>query len=150
MPTARFVAYCSCDDRAEIDCEAYLSAFRFGDDFSLRADEWGRLDVKGFDGTSWSRWLWFDIDRADIGQALQDARRLVAFIAERYGLDDDALLIFFSGSKGFHAGLPTSLWEPSASVTFHTTARRLAEALAERAGVVIDAGVYDRVRAFRV
>lgn len=99
-----FVAYCSCDDRAEIDCEAYLSAFRFGDDFSLRADEWGRLDVKGFDGTSWSRWLWFDIDRADIGQALQDARRLVAFIAERYGLDDDALLIFSAGAKAFTPG----------------------------------------------
>ena len=144
-----FVAHCSCDDRAEIDCEAYLSAFRFGDDFKQRADQWGRLDVKGFDGVCWSRWLWFDIDREDIGQALQDARRLVAFIAERYGLDDDALLIFFSGSKGFHAGLPTSLWLPSASVTFHTTARRLAEALGERAGVVIDAGVYDRVRAFR-
>ena len=164
--------------------------------------------MKGFDGVCWSLWLWFDIDREDIGQALQDARRLVAFIAERYGLDDDALLIFFSGSKGFHVGLPTSLWQPSASVTFNTAARRLAEALAdvrrlaafvverysldgdelllffsgskgfhvglpsslwepsasvtfhaivrhlaealaERAGVVIDAGVYDRVRAFR-
>ena len=144
-----FVAHCSCDERAEIDCEAYLSAFRFGDDFKKREDEWGRLDVKGFDGASWSHWLWFDIDRADIGQALVDARRLVAFVAERYSLDDDALLIFFSGSKGFHVGVPTALWEPSASVTFHTTARRMAEALAERAGVVIDAGVYDRVRAFR-
>ena len=146
---AAFVAYCGCDERAEVDCEGYLSAFRFGGDFKQRADEWGRLDVKGFDGASWSQWLWFDIDRADIGQALQDARRLAAFVAERYGLDDDALLMFFSGSKGFHVGLPTALWEPSASVTFHTTCRRLAEALAERAGIVIDAGVYDRVRAFR-
>ena len=144
-----FSAYASCDERAEIDCEAYLSAFRFGDDFAQRSDQWGRLDVKGFDGVCWSLWLWFDIDREDIGQALQDARRLVAFIAERYGLDDDALLIFFSGSKGFHVGLPTSLWQPSASVTFNTAARRLAEALAERAGVVIDTGVYDRVRALR-
>ena len=146
---AAFVAYCGCDERADIECEAYLSAFRFGGDFKQRADEWGRLDVKGFDGASWSRWLWVDLDRADIGQALQDARRLVAFVAERYGLDGDELLLFFSGSKGFHVGLPTSLWEPSASATFHTAARRLAEALAERAGVVIDAGVYDRVRAFR-
>lgn len=144
-----FSAYASCDVRAEVNCEAYLSAFRFGDDFKARADQWGRLDVKGFDGVCWSLWLWFDIDRDDIGQALHDARRLVAFIAERYGLDGDELLLFFSGAKGCHIGLPTALWLPSASVTFHTTARRLAEALAERAGVVIDAGVYDRVRAFR-
>lgn len=146
---AAFVAHCHCDDLAEIDCEAYLSAFRFGDDFQQRADQWGRLDVKGFDGASWSRWLWFDIDRADIGQALADVRRLAAFVVERYSLDGDELLLFFSGSKGFHVGLPSSLWEPSASVTFHAIVRHLAEALAERAGVVIDAGVYDRVRAFR-
>ncbi|HLQ43846.1 MAG TPA: hypothetical protein VK137_03885, partial [Planctomycetaceae bacterium] len=31
---AAFVAYCNCDDRAEIDCEAYLSAYRFARDFS--------------------------------------------------------------------------------------------------------------------
>ena len=146
---AAFVAYCGCDDRAEIERESYLSAFRFGGEFATRADQWGRLDVKGFDGASWSRWLWFDIDRADIGQALADVRRLAAFVVERYSLDGDELLLFFSGSKGFHVGLPTSLWEPSASVTFHATARHLAEALAERAGVVIDAGVYDRVRPFR-
>lgn len=146
---AAFVAYCGCDERAAVDCEAYLSAFRFGDDFAQRADQWGRLDVKGFDGVCWSLWLWFDIDRPDIGQALSDARRLVAFIAERYSLDDDALLIFFSGSKGFHVGVPTLLFDAEPAQQFHTACRRLAEALAERAGVVIDGGVYDRVRAFR-
>ena len=142
-----FSAYASCDERADVEREGYLSAFRFGADFRSHLDATG--STKGFDGVCWSPWLWFDIDREDIGQALNDARRLVAFIAERYGLDGDELLLFFSGSKGFHAGLPTSQWMPSPSVTFHTTARRLAEALAERAGVVIDVGVYDRVRAFR-
>lgn len=142
-----FSAYASCDERADVNREGYLSAFCFGDDFRTHLETTG--STKNFNGGCWSCWLWFDIDRADIGQALKDARRLVAFIAERYGLDGDELLLFFSGSKGFHAGLPTALWMPSPSVTFHTTARRLAEALAERAGIVIDAGVYDRVRAFR-
>ena len=81
-----FSAYASCDERAEIDGEAYLSAFRFGDDFKQRADPWGQLDVKGFDGACWSCWLWFDIDREDIEQALNDVRRLAAFIAERRGV----------------------------------------------------------------
>ena len=145
---AAFVAYCNCDERAEVNREAYLSAFRFGDDFRRHLDATG--STKNFLGVCWSLWLWFDIDREDdLDRALNDARKLAAFVAERYRLDDDDLLIFYSGAKGFHVGLPTSLWMPSPAVTFHATTRRLAEALAERVGVVIDVGVYDRVRAFR-
>ena len=62
---------------------------------------------------------------------------------------DDTLLAFFSGSKGFHVGLPTALWSPEPSPTFHRVCRRFAEAIAEVAGVAIDSGVYDAVRAFR-
>jgi hypothetical protein len=142
-----FSAYASCDDRAEINREGYLSAFWYGVEF--RRHLAATNSTKGFNGVCWSPWLWFDIDREDIGQALHDARRLVAFLVDRYRLDDDALLTFFSGSKGFHVGVPTALWLPSPSVTFHATTRRLAEALAVRAGIVIDVGVYDRVRAFR-
>ncbi len=145
-----FSAYCACDDRADVNGEAYLSAFRFGDDIRQRADEWGRLDVKGFDGVCWSPWLWFDIDAADdLDRALNDARNLVAFVAERYSLDDDALLIFFSGSKGFHVGLPSALWNGEPSAEFHRNVKRLAEGIAERVHVGIDRGVYDKVRAFR-
>ena len=145
---AAFVAYCNCDERAEVNREAYLSAFRFGDDFRRHLD--ATSSTKNFNGVCWSLWLWFDIDREDdLDRALNDARKLAAFVAERYRLDDDDLLIFYSGAKGFHVGLPTSLWMPSPAVTFHATTRRLAEALAERVGVVIDVGVYDRVRAFR-
>ena len=70
-------------------------------------------------------------------------------VAKRYSLDDDALLVFFSGSKGFHVGLPTDLWQPTASGLFNLTARRLAEELAASCEVVIDSGVFDKVRAFR-
>jgi hypothetical protein len=69
---------------------------------------------------------------------------------ERYALADDELLAFFSGSKGFHVGLPMAVCgSPAASLTFHRTARAFAEATAQRLGVTIDAGVYDRVRLFR-
>ena len=145
-----FSAYVSCDDRAEVNREGYLSAFQFGADFQQRADQWGRVAVKGFDGVCWSRWLWFDIDAADdLDRALSEARKLVAFVAERYSLDDDALLMFFSGSKGFHVGLPTTLWNAEPSEGFHRVARKLAEGIAERIRVGIDKGVYDSVRAFR-
>jgi hypothetical protein len=145
-PTA-FVAYASLDEQADVKREAYLSAFTFGEDFRRHLDATG--STKGFDGVCGTEFVWFDIDRTDLEAARRDAARLCQFLAERYRLDDDALLAFFSGSKGFHVGLPTDLWQPTASELFNLTARRLAEGLATAAQVVIDSGVFDKVRAFR-
>ena len=142
-----FAAYASCDDRAGVDKEAYLSAFQFGEDFRQLLTDTG--STAGFSGPCWSLWLWFDIDRDELTDALKDTRRLVANLDERYRLPDDSLLIFFSGSKGFHVGLPTTLWSPDPSDTFHLVAREFAEQAAGFAGVAVDVGVYDRVRAFR-
>ena len=140
--------YCACDAAAKVVSEAYLSAFQFP-----RAVE-GWMEAhgtpKGYAGACGSPWLWFDIDDADdLGEALRSTRRLVGALLQRYRtLDDDDVLTFFSGSKGFHVGLPLT-WGPMPSLTFHLASRRMAEALAQLAGVNIDAGVYDRVRAFR-
>ena len=59
------------------------------------------------------------------------------------------MLIFFSGAKGFHVGLPTDLWQPTAWLLFNAVAKRLAEGLAGAVQVELDLGVYDKVRAFR-
>lgn len=147
---AAFTGYAECDHRAEVDREAYLSAFTFGDDFRQRSDDW-RVDVRGFSGPCGASWLWFDLDsEADLETALRDARRLCAGLVERYAIDADDLLIFYSGSKGFHVGLPLSLCgSPRPSKVFNATCRALAQTLAERQRVTIDTAVYDRVRAFR-
>ena len=145
-PTA-FVGYASLDERADVNREGYLSAFTFGEDFRRHLDANG--STKGFDGVCGGEFVWFDIDRTDLEAARRDAARLCLCLAERYSLDDDALLVFFSGSKGFHVGLPTDLWQPTASGVFNLTARRLAEWLAAWCEVVIDSGVFDKVRAFR-
>jgi hypothetical protein len=144
---AAFAAYASCDELAVVEREAYLSAFTFGKDFAELLKSTGSRG--GFDGACWSAWLWFDIDRGDLDTALRDARRLALALIECYRLDDDRLLIFFSGSKGFHIGLPSALWRPDPSTSFHQVCRKLAEAIAAAAGVNIDTGVYDRVRPFR-
>ncbi|MEQ8838072.1 MAG: DNA primase, partial [Lacipirellulaceae bacterium] len=106
--------------------------------------------TKGYSGPCWTPWLWFDIDAADdLEHAHKAAKSLCAVLIERYRLDDDALLIFFSGSKGFHVGLPTALFTPDGSALFHRIARQFAEHVATLAGIEIDSGVYDCVRAFR-
>jgi len=146
---AAFAAYAACSPKAELQREAYLSAFWYGEDFRQRADAFGLLDTADFPGPCWSPWLWWDIDAEELQYAHKDAGALAAFLVERYGIDPGELLIFFSGSKGFHLGLSTPLWSPSPSADFHRTARKFAEAVAELAAVTIDTGVYDKVRAFR-
>jgi len=143
-----FGAYCTCDRRAAVDHEAYLSAFTFGAEFRELLERTG--SPRGFSGACWALWLWFDIDSdSDLEAATRDARRLCGALVDRYRLDGDELLIFFSGAKGFHVGLPTSLWQPAPSSDFHRVAKRFAGDLAATAKATIDASVFDRVRAFR-
>ncbi|WP_044303950.1 bifunctional DNA primase/polymerase [Rhodopirellula sallentina] len=146
-----FAAYSACDDQANIDSEGFLSPFKYDDTIQTRAtNAAGRLDVRGFNGPCWSRFVWFDIDReGDIDAATKDARRLAAMLTERYRLDESELLVFFSGSKGYHIGLPTSLFDPSPAVWFHAAVRKLAEGLAGSVGVVVDPVVYNKVQPLR-
>jgi len=146
-----FRAYCQCDARANVEAEAYLSAFQFGDDFAEHLARTG--SPAGFTGETWATHLWADVDRDEsaggIARALTDTRRLVDTLDERYGVPRCVLVPFVSGGKGFHLGIPTALWAPSASADFHAVARQLVETVAAAAGVAVDTGVFDRVRAFR-
>jgi hypothetical protein len=145
---AAFAAHCAVDPRCEPDKECYLSAFWFNEDFRRHLED-NRGSTAGFLGPCWSPWLWFDIDADELGYAHKDAGGLAAFLVERYAVEPGELLTFFSGSKGFHVGLPTALWSPTPSLAFHRVCRRFAENVATLAAVTIDTGVYDRVRAFR-
>ncbi len=145
---AAFAAYCECDPRAEVEREAYLSAFTYGADFRRHLEQTG--STRDYPGPCWAPFIWWDIDRPeDLGRALSAARRLAMGILSRYpGLDDEDLLLFYSGAKGAHVGLPVT-WGPEPSGIFNAVVRRFAESLAAAAGVEIDAGVYDKVRLFR-
>jgi hypothetical protein len=144
-----FTAYCACDERAQLEREAYLSHFSYGRDFHEYLEREG--SEKGYSGPCGADWLFWDIDRADdLDAALSDARRLAAGILDRYReLGDDDLLIFLSGGKGFHVGLTTLLWGPTPSTRFNETAKRFALAHAERAGIVVDPLIYSKTRLFR-
>jgi hypothetical protein len=146
-----FRAYCQCDTRANVETEAYLSAFSFADDFAEHLARTG--SPAGFAGSTWAPFVWLDIDRDEsaggIARALADTKRLVDTLDERFGVPRGMLVPFVSGGKGMHLGIPTALWAPTASADFHAVARQFAETVAAAAGVAVDAGVFDRVRAFR-
>jgi len=128
-----------------------LSAFQFDAGFAEHLARTG--SPAGFSGSTWAPYLWADVDRDEsaggIARALADTRRLVDTLDERYGVPRGVLVPFVSGGKGFHLGIPTALWAPSASADFHAVARQFVETVAAAAGVAVDTGVFDRVRAFR-
>lgn len=145
-----FHAYAECDDRAQCDKESYLSAFTFGSDFADHLRH--RRTVKGLPESTpcFSPWLWWDIDRkGNVPKAQADAATLVVTLNREFAIDPDELLIFFSGSKGFHVGLSTDLFRCEPSAHFHHIAQQFCQTLAEKAGITIDLGIYDRVRIFR-
>ncbi|WP_168566921.1 DNA primase [Crateriforma spongiae] len=146
-----FAAYADCDDLAQIEREGFLSPFQYDDAIRsrvVRPD--GTLDVRRYAGPHWSRFLWFDIDDdGNIDRATASARRLVAWVLERYQVDESELLVFFSGSKGFHVGLPTSLFVAKPSDVFGRVARQVAEDIAAKAAVRLDTAIYNIVQPLR-
>lgn len=145
---AAFRACAECDPRAELDRESFLSAFTFGKDFADYLTE--NASERGYGGPCGAPVVWWDVDRPDdLAGALNDSRRLAAGLLDRYrDFDEDDLLIFLSGGKGFHVGLP-AVWRPAPSASFHDAARRFALAAAERAGIVVDGSIYTKTRLFR-
>lgn len=143
-----FAAYASCDDRAEVEREAFLSFFTFDTSFSEYVNR--NESEAGFDGPCAAPWLWWDVDRSnDLPTALRDSRRLSGVILERYReFDEDDLLIFLSGGKGVHVGLKT-IWRPDPSPFFHTIAKVFCLDVAESAGIVADSSIYSKTRLFR-
>jgi hypothetical protein len=128
-----------------------LSAFQFDAGFAEHLARTG--SPAGFSGSTWAPYLWADVDRDEsaggIARALTDTRQLIDTLDERYGVPRCVLVPFVSGGKGFHLGIPTALLAPTASADFHAVARQFVETVAAAAGVAVDTGVFDRVRAFR-
>ena len=105
---AAFAAYAACDPQAEVDREAYLSAFRFGADFADHLKATG--STAGFSGPCWSPWLWWDIDAEELQYAHKDAGALAAFLVERYAVEpgDTAAFLFRLERAFTSACLPRS------------------------------------------
>jgi hypothetical protein len=133
------------DGDVEFADESYLSHFVFGPEMETHYKRNGG-SVAGFNGPCCCRWLTLDIDRPNLDTALADARRLVAFIRERYRTDP---IVWFSGLKGFHIFIKLA-HNPPPSVGFHRIARTFAETLAAAANVQIDRNIYDIAHLIRL
>ena len=137
------LAYAHAVPAVQPELPGYLSAFAFPKAFKQHVETTG--STAGYTGPVGVPSLNFDIDRTDLDAAIRDARRLASYLADRYGAD---LVVSFSGSKGFHASMPTAGFiEPAPDNP--RVAKALACRLAADVGIAIDEGVYDAVRLWR-
>ena len=155
-----FKAACSCITFFVNQTDYFLSLFLFDDGLIEHFRQMGN-SIKGYSGACWCPFVWFDIDRPNLSDALSDVARLVEFMAQTpadsdsdSGLivpDTESILLFVSGSKGFHVGVPVAVFgdDVKPGKDFPAQYKRTALEIARRAGVEIDRSIYDRQRLFR-
>jgi hypothetical protein len=131
--------YASADPAVRPDLPAFLSAFPYPIDIKQHAEAHGG-STAGYDGPIGLAALNWDLDRTNLDDAIRDARRLSARLADRWALDADDLVVAFSGSRGFHVSIPTTGIDPAPDN--HAIARHLAVTIAGEIGITIDESVY--------
>jgi hypothetical protein len=113
-----------------------------------------RGSMAGFSGSVYSPLITFDIDRGDssgspdLEGARVDTSRLVAALIA-LGVPESSILVFFSGSKGFHVQFPSMLAGATPSRRFAAVAGEFCAAIAGSVGVVIDANMYRALQPLR-
>ncbi len=135
----------------------YATYFFFSDEVLtyMSAQDDRAPSIAGFEGKAWAPFLPIDLDHVEITPALEAAKRLSAFLLERWALRTQALQIYFSGLKGFHILLDTRLFgriAPSKHLPmiFDSIRRHLAHELPERVRETVDLSIKDRVRLLRL
>ena len=111
--------------------------------------------IAGYQGKVWAPFFPIDLDHPDLLPALEAARRLTAFLLERWQIDPSAIQIYFSGSKGFHLMLDTRVFGkilPSKNLPliFDSLRRHLALEIPEPFRNTVDLAIKDRVRLLRL
>jgi hypothetical protein len=145
-PAGLFEAYATLDPRIDPTKQAYMSAFVFPPAFQGYVKQ--HNGVGGYRGPCGSDFVWFDIDGPDLPSALSATKTLLMHATNDLDADEANTLVFFSGAKGFHIGLPLH-WQPPMHELFPLHCRAFAEGIASSCGVKIDPGIYDHVRLFR-
>jgi hypothetical protein len=136
-------AACCRADRRFARAGLYESAFTFPD--AAFCDHFQARRRKGWDGPCGTLRLFWDTDGP---AALADTRKLVAYQIDHYRLDEDLVLVGFSGGKGYHVEMAFGPVGPADHVP--ATVRRLCRSVADVVGSsTFDPGNYDRTRLWR-
>ena len=101
--------------------------------------------VAGFDGELYYDFLIIDIDKINIKQVLLFLEHLDI----NYDIPKDILRIYFSGSKGFHILIPSTIFDLKPSATLNLQVRKIVEELCSNV-IEFDGTLYDKLQAYRL
>ena len=106
--------------------ERYISMFGFDNSiyehlelsktWNKDKDKNPKPTVSKFKGNYYCKFVYLDIDSENLQEAHDMAKNLTIMLHNNLGINPKALIIAFSGGKGFHIGLPSTLFggmEPS-------------------------------------
>ncbi|MGB7061151.1 MAG: hypothetical protein WBF13_02210 [Candidatus Zixiibacteriota bacterium] len=129
-----------------VDC--FASIFRFKDDFKTHVETTG--SVRGADSFEcYADYLLFDIDDTEsLERALDRTKKLIRHLELNYDLSLNHIRVWFSGSKGFHVGVPSVILGITPSTYLPRIMRGIAFDLAD--GMGIDTSIYEKNRLFRM
>jgi hypothetical protein len=113
-----------------------------------------RCSLEYFSGPCYAPLLTFDTDCRDADGVPDPASCLQAaqgLLARLYELDvaPEHVLAFFSGSKGFHVAIPSSLSGARPGADFHLVTKEFCRMIADQAGISIDESVYRKLQPLR-
>jgi hypothetical protein len=133
----------------------FLSAFTFSDEFvDYVNDQQKPGSVAGYRGPAYSPLLCFDIDRRDAAgrpdpaAARTDVEKLLVVLTE-IGFPDESITVYYSGLKGFHVDVASSLVGAMPSDNFPAIARQFCLLIAEEADIEIDLSLYSLLQPLR-
>lgn len=87
--------------------------------------------------------IWFDIDN---DSSLTDAKKqtvsLIDYMEGQFGLQNDNIAVFFSGSKGFHVAIPSTFIDMEPSSKVHTYVKNFCTLVGKSADINMDDTIY--------
>lgn len=124
----------------------YACWFRYGDDLPDHVAATG--SVTGHSLLHFCDNATFDVDvKNDLAKAKEYTVQLVKNLLDM-GVERHLVYVFFSGAKGFHVQVPSSLFGITPSVDLFSRVKSLCLQIAD--GVPIDKTIYDKNRLFRL
>jgi KaiC/GvpD/RAD55 family RecA-like ATPase len=127
--------------------ECYSTYFRY--DAALLNHVRKTKSVKGFEGVGYADFFPLDIDSADLHVSLERARKAVEFFVDKDVPEGD-IKIYFSGAKGFHVCLASSLFDLEPTSNLPAVYKAMSRVLADELKMKLDPTVYDAVRLWRI
>ena len=108
-----------------------------------------RQSLGGFEGSSYPLFIPIDIDSDDIACALEDTRKLKAHLTNHFRVEEDLIVVQFSGSKGFHVSLPSNLFALKPSSDSHLILKYIVRLIVPKE-ISYDEQIYSRNRLLRL